>query len=125
MFKWKVNITSCLLFFSCAVFAQRPEFVLEIKDHLFYPAEIHIPKNKKVKLVIYNYDATPEEFDSFDLNREKVIFPHRKSIIFIGPLPEGRYSFFGEYHPNTAKGVVIVDDTTTVNQPLEESSHVD
>jgi hypothetical protein len=102
-------ILSC---YSFAVFAKKPVFALELKDHLFYPSEIEIPANKKVKLIIYNRDDTPEEFDSFDLNREKVIFPHRKAVIFVGPLPVGRYEFFGEFNPNSAKGVVIVKDVS-------------
>ncbi len=98
------------LFFLCSptVEAKRPEYHLALKKHLFYPAQIIIPANKKVKLVILNYDNSVEEFDSFDLNREKVIFPKQKSIIFIGPLPVGEYHFFGEYHPNSARGKVIV-----------------
>ena len=48
-------------------------------------------------------------FDSFSLNREKVIFAQRKATIFIGPLKPGEYEFFGEYNPNTARGTVIVE----------------
>jgi hypothetical protein len=96
------------LIFSPSVWAERVEYVVELKDHLFFPAVIKIPPNKKVKLVIYNRDSTPEEFDSFDLNREKVIFPHKRAVIFIGPLPEGKYNFFGEFNPNSAKGTIIV-----------------
>jgi len=102
---------SIIVFFallSFASLANRPEFEVELKNHLFYPAEIEIPANMKVKLVIYNRDTTPEEFDSFDLNREKVIFPQKKSVIFIGPLPPGRYKFFGEFNPNSAQGTIIV-----------------
>jgi hypothetical protein len=99
--------------YSFSALAKKPEFVIELKDHLFYPSEIEIPANKKVKLIIYNRDKTPEEFDSFDLNREKVIFPHKKAVIFVGPLPEGRYEFFGEFNPNSAKGVVIVKEPKT------------
>ncbi|WP_114327013.1 cupredoxin domain-containing protein [Candidatus Colwellia aromaticivorans] len=96
---------------SPSVEAKRPEYHLDIKNHLFYPAQIIIPANKKVKLVIHNRDNSVEEFDSFDLNREKVIFPKQKSIVFIGPLSVGEYSFFGEYHPNSARGKVIVAET--------------
>lgn len=78
-----------------------------LKDHLFYPAQIEVPAYKKIKLIIRNQDNTPEEFDSFDLNREKVIFANRAASIFIGPLQPGEYHFFGEYSPNTAQGVVI------------------
>jgi len=94
--------------FSSSVEAKRPEFHLNIKNHLFYPAKIIIPAHKKVKLVIHNHDSSVEEFDSFDLNREKVIFSGQVSTIYIGPLPVGEYQFFGEYHPNSARGKVIV-----------------
>ena len=109
----------CMIFLlvsSLDVLAKRAEYTLELKDHLFFPSIIEIPANKKIKFTIYNRDATPEEFDSFDLNREKVIFPHKKAVIFIGPLPEGRYQFFGEYNPNTAKGTVVV---TSKSQPIK------
>jgi len=61
-----------------------------------------------VKLIVYNRDPTPEEFESFELNREKVIMGGAKAVIFIGPLPPGEYPFFGEFHPNTALGKIVV-----------------
>lgn len=85
---------------------------VELKQHVFIPSTLTIPANTKVKLVIYNHDDTPEEIDSFDLNREKVIFAKSKATVFIGPLPVGTYTFFGEYHPNTANGKVIVENCT-------------
>ncbi len=96
------------LLLSLSAWAERPVIEIEIRNHLFFPAEIEVPSNTKVKLKITNYDNTPEEFDSFDLNREKVIFPKRSATIFIGPLSPGHYYFFGEYNPNSAQGVVIV-----------------
>ncbi|KPH65567.1 MULTISPECIES: cupredoxin domain-containing protein [Pseudoalteromonas] len=91
------------------------EFILILKDHLFYPSEIYVPANKKLKLLIENQDSTPEEFDSFDLNREKVLYPARQSVIYIGPLSPGRYEFFGEFSPNTARGVVIATEVTNAD----------
>ncbi|WP_339725419.1 cupredoxin domain-containing protein [uncultured Paraglaciecola sp.] len=85
------------------------EYHIQLKDHLFFPSRITIPANQKVKLIIENQDNTPEEFDSFSLNREKVIFANQKATLFIGPLQPGEYSFFGEYNPNTARGAVIVE----------------
>jgi hypothetical protein len=62
-----------------------------------------------VKLIVHNQDATPEEFESHALNREKVIPPGAKAAIFIGPLKPGRYAFIGEYNEATAKGTVVVE----------------
>lgn len=95
-----------------AVFASpAPEFNLKLEDNLFFPSRLEVPANTKIKLVIINLDSTPEEFDSFDLNREKVIYPQRQAVIYVGPLKPGEYEFFGEYNPNTARGVLIATET--------------
>lgn len=88
-------------------FAADNEFLISIKDHRFVPSELHIPAGQKVKLIIDNQDATPEEFESHELNREKIIAPRSKSTLYIGPLKPGSYPFFGEFNPSTARGVVI------------------
>lgn len=85
------------------------EVVLVIKNHQFSPAEIKIPANQRIKLSVHNQDSTPEEFESHSLNREKLIPSGAKAVIYIGPLKSGRYDFFGEFNPTTAKGVVVVE----------------
>lgn len=86
-----------------------PEFTLTIKNHRFEPTELKVPAAKKVKLIVDNQDATPEEFESHDLNREKVIAPKSKATIFVGPLKPGRYNFVGEFNEKTARGVLIAE----------------
>lgn len=81
---------------------------LHIKDHKFDPAEITIPADTKVKLLVKNLDNTPEEFESYDMHREKIIRGNSQAVIFIGPLKAGTYSFFGEFNPESAKGRIIV-----------------
>lgn len=103
-----IGLLCCL--FSHSLCAAVAEYHLQIKNHLFFPASITVPVGQKVKLIIHNQDDTPEEFDSFSLNREKVIFANSTATIFIGPLQPGEYSFFGEYHPNSAQGSVLVKD---------------
>lgn len=97
----------CLL--PLAAWAADPEIPLAIRNHQFEPAEVRIPAGQKVKLVVHNQDTTPEEFESHELNREKVIAPGTKANIYIGPLKPGRYPFFGEFHEKTARGVVIAE----------------
>ena len=88
-------------------FSDEQDYRITLKDHVFTPAELIIPSNKKIKLVIENQDPTPEEFESFDLNREKIVPGHGKSIVFLGPLKPGRYKYFGEFHEDTAQGVIV------------------
>lgn len=92
-----------------ASFAADASFTLQIKDHRFQPAEIKVPAGKKIKLRVENKDATPEEFESHSLNREKVIAGHGSATIYIGPLAAGRYNFVGEFHEDSARGVIIAE----------------
>ncbi len=89
--------------------AEGPETLLVIKNHRFEPAELKVPAGQRIKLVVHNQDATPEEFESHSLNREKVVPGGAKVTIYIGPLTSGRYEFYGEYNEATAKGAVIAE----------------
>lgn len=91
------------------VLAGKPQIEIEIRNHLFWPSELVVPAHTKVKLLITNNDSTPEEFESYELNREKVIMGGRAAVVFIGPLAPGEYRFFGEFHPKTAQGKVIAE----------------
>jgi len=103
----RLAVSIALLLAGAAQAANEPEFTLMIRDHRFTPAEIRIPANTKVRLVVDNQDAAPEEFDSHALNREKVIPGKSKATIFIGPLAPGRYPFIGEFNAATAQGTVV------------------
>jgi len=104
---------AALLLAACALApamaAEVPEVRLVIKDHKFDPAELKIPAGQKIKLIIENKDATPEEFESYELNREKIVAGNATITVFVGPLDKGRYPFFGEFHQESAQGALIVD----------------
>jgi hypothetical protein len=85
------------------------DLTLTIKDHKFTPSEIKVPANKRVTITVINDDATPEEFESSAMKIEKVIPGKSKGVVRIGPLKAGRYPFVGEFHEDTAKGVVIAE----------------
>lgn len=101
------RVLALFLLASLPVAAATPEVELRIRDHLFYPATVEIPAGKKIRLLVINEDSTPEEFESYELNREKVIPGNATTVIFIGPLPPGEYPFFGEFYPRTAQGKVV------------------
>lgn len=88
--------------------ASDPTFEITLRDHRFIPSEITVPAGQKVKLLVKNEDATPEEFDSKRLNREKVIPGQSQATIFIGPLKPGEYPFVGEFNEKTATGKIVV-----------------
>ena len=88
--------------------AQESTYTLTIKNHQFEPTQLEIPANTKVQLVVKNSDPTPEEFESTELRREKVIPGGQEETIYIGPLAPGTYEFFGDFNPQTARGHLIV-----------------
>ena len=99
--------TALLMILTSSAYAQDFQAHLTIREHKFEPAELTVPAGKKIKLLVENKDATPEEFESSELNREKIVVGNGTITVFIGPLDAGRYPFFGDFHQETAQGVLI------------------
>ncbi len=103
----KLLILLTALTLSNQAFADDKVFTIIIKDHKFLPQNIEVPANEKFKLIVENQDATAEEFESSDLQKEKIISGGKKITLIIKPLKAGEYSFFGEFHAKTAQGKLI------------------
>jgi high-affinity iron transporter len=80
---------------------------LEFRQHRFVPDHIVVPANVKFKITVKNNDDTADEFESVDLNREKLVAPGQTITVFLGPLAPGQYKFFGDFHQDTAQGAMI------------------
>ncbi len=98
-----------LSFAGMAAATDIPQYTLVLKQHVYEPAELKVPANTKFKILVSNQDDTPEEFESTDFNREKVVLPNRSAIVYVGPLPAGTYAFFGDFHQDTAQGRLVVE----------------
>lgn len=89
--------------------ADAAELEVSINHHKFEPSELKVPVGTPIKLLVKNFDATAEEFESAALKVEKVIAGNGTAIIRLRPLAKGSYAFFGEYHEDTAKGVLVAE----------------
>jgi heme/copper-type cytochrome/quinol oxidase subunit 2 len=89
--------------------ADVPEFTLTIQNHRYQPTELTVPADTKIRIKVVNKDSTPEEFESSDFNREKIVMPNSSITVFVGPLKAGRYGFFGDFHQDTAQGTLVVE----------------
>jgi len=108
----KTQIAAALLsLVAVHALAAADEFTLTIKNHAFEPKELKLPAGKKIKLLVVNQDATPAEFESKPLGREKVIPGKSTGIVNLGPLKAGRYDFVEEYHETeaAAQGSIVVE----------------
>jgi hypothetical protein len=83
--------------------------LLQLKDHKFTPSEIHVKANEPNVIVMNNEDATAEEFDSTALKVEKVVAGNSSGNVRLRPLSPGRDPFRGEFHSETAQGVVVAE----------------
>jgi plastocyanin len=87
--------------------AQDSSFALSIKGKAFAPSELAVPAGQKLTLIVKNLNATPSEFESADLNREKVVTGGSEITLFIGPLRPGSYEFFDDFSADTPHGYII------------------
>src|SRR5690606_35282252 len=89
--------------------ADEIEMTTTLKDHRFEPSETTVEAGKAIRLTIKNLDDDMEEFDSSALRIEKIIAPKGTAVVRIKPLEKGSYPFMGEFHDDTAQGVVIAE----------------
>jgi hypothetical protein len=83
------------------------DYVLTLKDHQFSPANLEIPADKQVKIIVKNAGPAEAEFESSDLNREKIVSPGGEITVFIGPLSPGNYGYFDDFHRETTGTIVV------------------
>jgi len=82
-------------------------FSLSIKGKAFEPNELTVPAGQKITLTVKNLNPTPSEFESSDLNREKVVTGGNAITVFIGPLRPGSYEFFDDFNADTPHGRIV------------------
>jgi len=92
---YSVALSASLLF---SVAAHAEDYVITIKNSDFSPKNITVPAGQKIKLTVKNLDTTPAEFESSDLDREKVVNAGSEITVFVGPLDPGNYGYFNDFH---------------------------
>ena len=85
-----------------------PTFQLTANNGHFTPTTIEIPAGTKFRIEIKNEGSTPEEFESIELRKETVLAPGVTRTLVFAPMRPGIYPFFGDFHPDTAKGRIVI-----------------
>lgn len=80
-----------------------------IKGQRFIPDEIHLKANTPFNLQVTNEDSKPVEFESTDLNKEKIVPPGKTIEMRFKGLTPGLYEFFSDFGPKELKGKFIVE----------------
>ena len=86
--------------------AQEASHSITIRDGKFEPSTLNVAAGIKIKLTITNATKKSAEFESAQLNREKVIAAGSSGTIYIGPLAPGTYPFFDDFNKSTTGQIV-------------------
>ena len=71
------------------------------------PANLTLPANTPVKLQVTNSGDAVIEFESFELNRERVVQPGQTITVNLPPLSPGSYAFVDDFSNGAVKGQIV------------------
>jgi hypothetical protein len=90
--------------------AQEPAtYEITLKDRAFTPAELKVPAGQAFMIKLNNVNAVPAEFESHDLNIEKIAAGNSSIVVKVKALKPGRHLFHDEIQEDVAKGYVIAE----------------
>lgn len=93
--------------FAAEAEADVPTYEIIYKQSEFSPFELKVPADKNIKIVVKNEGRTPIEFESRQLNREKIVQPGHEVVFTFAPLKAGTYKYINEFNA-AQKGFITV-----------------
>lgn len=97
---------AAVMAYSSAVRADDTPPQLKWVDGRFEPASFNVTAGKPFKLQVTNQGASVIEFESFELNRERVVQPGETITVKLPKLDPGQYHFFDDFHHEVAQGTI-------------------
>jgi hypothetical protein len=80
---------------------------IRFENHKFSPNALIVPADKPLQITVLNLSRERIEFESFKLNREKVVEPGGSVILKLPALRAGSYDFFDDFHSDVPEGAII------------------
>jgi hypothetical protein len=80
---------------------------IHFEHHRFSPQTLQVPANVPLQVKVVNLSAERIEFESFSLNREKVVEPGQTVTLNLPALRPGSYDFADDFHDDVPEGVII------------------
>lgn len=106
--------------FSCSIFIlfiavqsiradSTNRYLAEIRfvQHRFIPLKVEVPAGMPLAIRVVNASTERIEFESFKLNREKVVEPGKTVTVNLPPLKAGRYDFYDDFHADVPEGEIV------------------
>lgn len=80
---------------------------LRYENRRFAPQTITVPANRPFRVKVTNASKETIEFESFKLNRERVVGPGETITVNVPALSPGNYDFYDDFHGDVPEGVII------------------
>jgi len=77
------------------------------ENHKFTPQTLNVPSGEKLTIKVTNASQETIEFESFKLNREKVVTPGETISVNLPALSPGSYDFYDDFHQDVPQGAII------------------
>jgi plastocyanin len=82
-------------------------FELHYENRKFIPQTLEVPSGRTFRIKIINASKEAIEFESFKINREKVVGPGETVTVNIPALKPGTYDFYGDFHRDVPEGTIV------------------
>jgi plastocyanin len=90
-----------------AASAQDDVVELRYENRKFIPQSLDVPANRSFRIKIVNGSKEAIEFESFKLNREKVVGPGETVTVTVPALKPGSYDFYDDFHRDVTEGKIV------------------
>jgi Cupredoxin-like domain len=80
---------------------------IRFRDNQFIPQQLIVPAGRPLALEVVNAGAETIEFESFKLNREKVVPPGGSITVRLPALSPGSYDFYDDFHQDVPEGAIV------------------
>jgi hypothetical protein len=80
---------------------------IHFANHHFSPQTLVVPAGQPLQIKVVNSSPEKIEFESFSLNREKVIEPGASGTVRLPTLRAGSYDFFDDFHNDVPEGAIV------------------
>lgn len=87
--------------------AEDSVFELRLDSHQFSPQTLTVPAGQPLVIKVTNGSKDTIEFESFKLNREKVVEPGQTISVHIPALSPGAYDFYDDFHQDVPQGSLV------------------
>ena len=80
--------------------------VIRFQDGRFDPPDLVVKAGTQFRLRVVNANKDPIEFESFELNRERVVQPGQEIVVYLPALDPGSYPYFDDFHHDSGQGTI-------------------